>query len=472
VISAKVDPVAGFFLPTNRLWQLALGGLVAAAQSPGILRDFKRFIPASWVRLFFRGNAGTVGVALIVGSYCLLSRRMDYPGWVAIFPVLGALLVILGGTQGQANRRVLGHPVMVKLGLISYPLYLWHFPLLVYLRLLWNGPVPVWATMGVLAGTGIISWLTYKYVEVPVRRWARRGLGTVVLATVMATFAVAGVLIFTHKIPARPVDADVAQLQKAATEDWFSSEGRVYWTPYVKDLAVVGDGVRKTLLIGDQSMEHYYPRVEHLQGRLANSRKAVFLMRSWCPPVADLRSPMQFGGACRRFLREVDDYAQDSSVEVVVISFCWTCYFSPMQAGGEPLTSGLATLERTMQSLAAGKRNAYLILAGPQGMEFAPLNMLERNFAKGQSRKISGPVSRAAMERKVGEINALLRTIADRVGYRVIDPMEWLCDENACPVALDSGEPIFHDWINLNPSYARQHASFIDRVVSDAVDEK
>lgn len=93
-----------------------------------------------------------------------------FPGRWALFPVFGAVLLIAAGERAWFNRVVLGNPLLVWLGLISYPLYLWHWPLLAFARVA-EGDVPRLEVRVSLAVLSIVlAWLTYRLIERPVRR--------------------------------------------------------------------------------------------------------------------------------------------------------------------------------------------------------------------------------------------------------------------------------------------------------------
>src|SRR5262245_40012984 len=128
-------PTAAFYLPFTRFWELLAGSYLAFA--------VRKENPSPYFSM--------VGAGLIVLGFILLEPQKAFPGWWALLPVLGAALLIRAGPQGWVNRRVLAHPAMVFVGLISYPLYLWHWPLLTYARIVHGGEPPVAARLGLLA---------------------------------------------------------------------------------------------------------------------------------------------------------------------------------------------------------------------------------------------------------------------------------------------------------------------------------
>ena len=109
------------------------------------------------------------GLALVVGSALGIDRTRHFPGLWALLPVAGTVLLITSGPEAWLNRAVLAHRVMVGIGLISYPLYLWHWPVLVFAGILSPVPLSAFTTAGLLVFVLVISWLSYRFVEKPLR---------------------------------------------------------------------------------------------------------------------------------------------------------------------------------------------------------------------------------------------------------------------------------------------------------------
>lgn len=171
-------PDAAFYLPYTRFWELLAGALLAANR--------ERLTPSP-VR-------GWIGTGLIAVSVLALNPEMPFPGWAALLPVAGATLLISAGNAAWPNRHLFGQPVMVFIGLISYPLYLWHWPVLTFTRLLTFDSTPAWLSVVAVAASAALAWLTWRFAERSVRH-ASGSLLTVVLCSLVAMFAVIGMMI-------------------------------------------------------------------------------------------------------------------------------------------------------------------------------------------------------------------------------------------------------------------------------------
>ena len=133
IASIGAHPMAAFFLPFGRMWELAAGGLLAVAWG-----KFSMRAPVADL-------ASVAGFAAIVAAALLLREGQDFPGWRAAIPVGGAAAVIAAGSNAWVNQSILQRSWLVGLGRISYPLYLWHWVLISYSTVLVGGP-PFWAS--------------------------------------------------------------------------------------------------------------------------------------------------------------------------------------------------------------------------------------------------------------------------------------------------------------------------------------
>jgi peptidoglycan/LPS O-acetylase OafA/YrhL len=154
------QPAAAFYSPLSRLWELGAGGILAAANLRATNRDSISFF----------------GIALIVGSAIVFDRASPFPGALALIPVAGTALVIGFGS------KALGHKWPVSVGLISYPLYLWHWPLLSFAAI--AGVTSGLAKAAIVAASFILAALTTALVERPIRfgRLRRQGVAAALAA--------------------------------------------------------------------------------------------------------------------------------------------------------------------------------------------------------------------------------------------------------------------------------------------------
>ncbi|SDD98707.1 Peptidoglycan/LPS O-acetylase OafA/YrhL, contains acyltransferase and SGNH-hydrolase domains [Massilia sp. PDC64] len=157
----KVDAVADFYSPQTRFWELMLGSILAW------LTLYKPNFRAADAR---RAGAMSVAAALLLAfGFWHIDKRLGFPGKWALIPVLSAAMLILAGPGAWVNRVILSNRIAVWIGLISFPLYLWHWPLLTYARII-HSKVPAAPVRGAIVLVSfVLAWLTYRLVERPVR---------------------------------------------------------------------------------------------------------------------------------------------------------------------------------------------------------------------------------------------------------------------------------------------------------------
>lgn len=159
------DVTSAFFMPHARFWELLAGGLLASVSTrPGSLSSLLGDKPA-WMA----HTASLGGLALIVLGLAFIHEDLAFPGWYALSPVAGACLLIAAGPKGWVNAVVLSSRPAVWIGLISYPLYLWHWPILSYLNIMENGQLLVTHRFVAMGLSIVLAWLTYRLLERPVR---------------------------------------------------------------------------------------------------------------------------------------------------------------------------------------------------------------------------------------------------------------------------------------------------------------
>ena len=179
VLLIGTDPVATFYLPFTRAWELLAGAVLAC----------------SWNQLSQTSTASnlraTAGVLLVAIAAGVLTTRSAFPGWWAVLPVAGSAL-LLSAPGAWFCRTLLASRPLVWIGLISYPLYLWHWPLLVFFGIIKFGPLTLPERELVLLLSALLAWLTYRLVETPFRfgRPSRPRLAA--LSAAMVLVAVAG----------------------------------------------------------------------------------------------------------------------------------------------------------------------------------------------------------------------------------------------------------------------------------------
>ena len=160
IFEANHDLIADFYNPITRFWELLIGATLAylVLYKKSAIEHLKPYQDIS----------SCFGFLLILIAVGILNKTSLFPGWWAVMPTIGAALIILS-TSAFLNRIVLSSRFMVLVGLISFPLYLWHWPILSFLRIIWGSTPPALFRIYAVCLGFLLSWLTYRYVERPIR---------------------------------------------------------------------------------------------------------------------------------------------------------------------------------------------------------------------------------------------------------------------------------------------------------------
>ena len=195
-------PDAAYFVTTTRLWELAVGALLAV----GAARVAR--LPQRWLT-----GAGVAGLALIAYAAFVFTGGTPFPGAAALVPTLGAALVLAAGLRDRRGLTVLGLPGMQTVGAMSYSLYLWHWPVVVVATTLWAddaGRLPTGVGIAAVAVSVLPAWLAYRFVEQPLHlssalRASVRRSALVGLACTLVGLGAAGVVALA--VPSGPSGA-------------------------------------------------------------------------------------------------------------------------------------------------------------------------------------------------------------------------------------------------------------------------
>jgi peptidoglycan/LPS O-acetylase OafA/YrhL len=160
VFLVQNNTVADFYSPLTRFWELSLGSIIAYQE-----KNNKLHLSSQIIKLL-----PIVGIILIISSFFIIEKNYQFPGSWALLPTIGTGMLIYSGILGSSfNKIFLSSSVLVWIGLISYPLYLWHWPLLVFSRIMNSDPLSTEASILILTISFFLAWVTYKYIELNIR---------------------------------------------------------------------------------------------------------------------------------------------------------------------------------------------------------------------------------------------------------------------------------------------------------------
>ena len=183
-------PLAAFYSPLTRAWEPMVGWALVQMHRQGWRWD----PPAA-------NTASAFGCLLLAVGFAVVDDGHAFPGWRALLPVLGAGLVLSAGPDAWVNRKILANWILAGLGLISYPLYLWHWPALAFARLIESEPPTSTVRIAVLAAVLLLAVATHALIEHTTRRRRDRSASVKLLALAIVTGALGSICFVAGGFP-------------------------------------------------------------------------------------------------------------------------------------------------------------------------------------------------------------------------------------------------------------------------------
>lgn len=191
VINVRANGITVFYLLPGRAWELLAGALLAYLQQTA-----SGIQPQKAVAAFL----SIAGALFLVCAIFLTKKNYAFPGWWAVLPIIGAACVIVVGPSAPLNRTLLSNKWMVRIGLISYPLYLWHWPLLTFSEMMnWKVSTVIVRVVALMLSVAL-AILTYRLIERPLRFQIQYRFKTALLCVTVACLGAIGLAISNYSI--------------------------------------------------------------------------------------------------------------------------------------------------------------------------------------------------------------------------------------------------------------------------------
>lgn len=178
-----------FYHPGTRFWEILVGSTLATLSIQH--RKFFERMPSMVSHV-----SSLLGSFLLVCGVVVLANTHDFPGWFALFPTVGTFLIIASGITSIVNRKLLTNPVLVYIGEISFPLYLWHWPLLSYITIVEGKEAPAVLRVFAVGLALLLAAFTFSIIEQPVRKGAVNARLGLLLPVSMLLFGCVGLFMY------------------------------------------------------------------------------------------------------------------------------------------------------------------------------------------------------------------------------------------------------------------------------------
>ncbi len=421
---------AAFYLIPTRMWELLLGACVALSASRS----------AIWRGV--REPLGILGLAAICASFLLVDRSMRFPGVSASLACIGTAMAIRSGEHGESRvSRFLSWQPFQWTGRISYSLYLWHWPVLVFAQYWMLEPLGPWRSWAAIAVSVALSDLSYRFVEQPFRTRSlptRNQLFTAVAAISSLLIAVGAWFWMTQGAPWRfpafaeaPTIAIEAQDPREGVCALGPDQDAVIWSP---SLCKFADGAGSPVFLwGDSHAFHLRHGIEALAAQFGHP---VYLFASSaCPPIMNVEVPDR--PKCRDNNKFALDFLRRAGIKTVILAANWDFAVHLNKASLEALPSTLRELDAMgIEAWVVGQLPIYAL----QNPQFLSYRLKAGNYSQ---------ASYSIPPRGGENVNNFLKSIVPP--HQFIDVYDLFCAGGRCTI-FQNNQLMVVDSAHLSPA--------------------
>jgi peptidoglycan/LPS O-acetylase OafA/YrhL len=321
------DLTQAFYSPFSRFWELMLGGTLAWIEiykhelvHKIKIKELFKIKGQNW--------ASTLGILLLILAFMLIKKDSIFPGFWATLPILGTVLIIFAGPHSILNKVFLSNKLMIWTGLISYPLYLWHWPLISFANILENGKLTFNTQISIIFLSFVLAWLTQKFIEEPLRfgKKEKQNIKIKFLLGYSLFIFLTGVLIYQNNgfIKIRPWVMEQSKIAKRfewpshLIKDNSCGIDEFYYNKNIKFcLKSIPNKPATIAIIGDSHANHFYWGLENIYR--SKNENLINIGLSACLPFYDAEIQNQ---NCKKDMNKILDYVlQEKNIHTILFSF-------------------------------------------------------------------------------------------------------------------------------------------------------
>jgi peptidoglycan/LPS O-acetylase OafA/YrhL len=470
-LTIENDPTAAFYSPYTRAWELLAGAALALSQMPGRTAQSGAAVRGLGTLRRIVGERSSdlmsvVGLLLIGISAWFVTKRTPFPGWAALAPTGGTALVLLAGSATSLNRTLLGSRYLVWLGAISYPLYLWHWPLLSFGEIVATDADSAWFRLSAVFLACALAWITYRCIETPARFgrwpgvWTRALVGSAVLV-----IAAGGVCFAYEGFEARSSvqrflnnKNELVRLPKI-DDECVAYSGKAPTFPYCR---FFGQGGSQTVaLIGDSHAHVAFPGiVEVIRQADAN---VVSFANSGCPPFVGGEYGANPGAveSCREQTQHMLDLVTaKSDIQRVFVFSRGSVYLTGKYYGDAedgtfqepPIPPAVfkQSLQRIIAILRDARKHVFYVAENPE-LPMHPSKCVVRPM------RLTFENCDIARQAVLSRQSEYLRLLTELKDVTVIQTIPTFCDDDQC-YAFSKGTLLYADFNHLSLAGSRRQA--------------
>ena len=481
VIQISDNPTEVFFFPYSRVWELLIGSLIACLSIHGIAKNqaAKFANPLSWL-----------GVILILGAWILLdSKKILFPSWWALMPTVGSACLIFSGEKSWFNQKILASKIAVFIGLISYPLYLWHWVLLSFIQITEiNKPKP-FLKISLLLLSLFLAWLTYLFVEKKLRFQKSKFISLGLLASLLM-IGLAGYLVELQKGYPNRYTFETNWTEGEIGNDAFRKKELGFRQNCIDKFE---NGINEksyclienvnfeptALLVGDSHANHLYSGL--IQNKALTGGNLLNRGAGACFPFFD--NPSAANKICPALIDSLLEMAQTTtSIKTVLLAGRAVTelneeHFLPKintlsdlrpasNNENNPYFIFKNGMQKTLQRLTEANKKIVFVLDTPD-LEFDPIACLNRPWRLDESAlKTLCAVPRSQVNsRRQKYLEIVMPILNEYPNVKVLDPLPAFCDESYCWAVKDK-KLLYRDPDHLNETGAIYLGEYFERQLS------
>ena len=464
------DAAAAFYSPQTRFWELLTGSVLAYMTLTASTSKIQALAVRSYTNLrtkqmpngkTLRNIQSVIGAVLITIGILVITKEKSFPGWWAVLPILGAVLIISAGKQAWLNSAVLSNRVLVWFGLISYPLYLWHWPLLSFARIVESETPSHEIRIVAILFSIVLAWMTYTLIEKPIRFGKHSKAKTITLLFLMVVVGYAGYNCFKR-------DGYIFRFPKEVT--LLVSPVDFKFSEYIRDNIChlhnfsleqhdfsCSEKKRPLLFLwGDSAAAAIYPGLKKLQNQYDFG--ITQLTAAACPPLLGLTSENLIQRKnCNTVNKIVFERLKKEKPEIILLHSVWN-FPVAFTIGNDELVQKLTeTIVKIKNDLPASS----IILIGPMPQwKISPQNDSLKNLRNDIILKEPDVMQKAI---RFDDLDSLLMKTSFNLGVAYISAIKYLCTDEGCISRIGDAQL---NWIGVDKIHLSKAGSefFIDKI--------
>jgi peptidoglycan/LPS O-acetylase OafA/YrhL len=427
-----------YYFPGTRFWEIFAGAWLAVLRSREPLKRLRPLLENYQLTDFAKVSS----LLLIIAAIFLVRSGERWPGPKALLPVIATMVILAFEARGKLVITIFCNRALVELGLISYPLYLYHWLFLSFATQAYSGSPPNLVKLGALTVSVVLAIITYQFIETPIRR-SNLDLRQIALLPIsLVSLCILGLYgystrgldwrfrdeqAFNDVLPS----SDFVRIDQKCLQTYGDAfvEGILPKRDFCLSTSATNDG--PVLLIGDSHASMLYRGFVDL-----GVRNIVHLGRGSCPPILDL-DPNVTWYRCQPTVNGVIEYLRNSTASLVVLTGVFQRYFDGTYKIRQTKDELDSSIHKWFEALGNSKKRILVVLDNPS-LPFEPKQCMRRPIDLHQ--RLDCSFDRAVYDKQAEPYKQMFKTdAASYPNVALLDASQFFCDDSRCHATNQDG---------------------------------